>query len=94
MMSRMSLKMKLGVGFGTLLVILALMGVVGYRALTQLVDAAHEVDQIMAKQDMATTVEEAVEKQTTGVRGFLLLGREDIGAFGCECADGALFESC
>lgn len=78
MMSRMSLKMKLGVGFGTLLLILALMGVVGYRALTQLVDAAHEVDQIMAKQDMATTVEEAVEKQTTGVRGFLLLGREDM----------------
>jgi hypothetical protein len=70
MMSRMSLKMKLGVGFGTLLVILALMGVVGYRALTQLVDAAHEVDQIMAKQDMATTVEEAVEKQTTAYAGF------------------------
>jgi methyl-accepting chemotaxis protein len=77
-MSRMSLKMKLGVGFGTLLVILALMGVVGFRAVSQLVEASDEVDALMAKKDMASVVEASIEKQTTGVRGFLLLGREDM----------------
>lgn len=46
------------------------MGVVGYRALTQLVDAAHEVDQIMAKQDMATTVEEAAKNKPRAYAGF------------------------
>lgn len=54
MMSRMTLKMKLGVGFGTLVVILAVMGVVGYRAVTQLVNISAEVDQFMLNKDLAS----------------------------------------
>jgi CHASE3 domain sensor protein len=45
---------------------------------SQLVEASDEVDQLMAKKDMASVVEGSIEKQTTGVRGFLLLGREDM----------------
>src|SRR5689334_18675024 len=78
MMSRMSLKMKLGVGFGTLLVILAVMGVVGYRAVSQLVEIGGETEQLMVKKDMASDLDGAIEKQTTAVRGFLLVGREDL----------------
>jgi methyl-accepting chemotaxis protein len=33
---------------------------------------------MMAKKDMATQIDAAAEKQTTGVRGFLLVGREDL----------------
>jgi CHASE3 domain sensor protein len=52
--------------------------VVGFRAVSQLVEASDEVDALMAKKDMASVVEASIEKQTTGVRGFLLLGREDM----------------
>ena len=78
MMSRMILKMKLGVGFGTLLLILAVMGAVGYRALTQLVAIADETDQLMIKKDLVSDLDGSIEMQTTGVRGYLLTGREDL----------------
>ena len=76
-MSKMSLKMKLGVGFGTLLLILAVMGVVGYRAV-QLAETADETDQLLTQKDLTSDLDAAVEMQTVGVRGFLLTSREDM----------------
>jgi len=77
-MNRLSLKMKLGVGFGSLLLILAVLGTVAFNAVGELTEISGRVVRMMAKKDMATQIEASVEKQTTGVRGFLLAGKEDL----------------
>ncbi|MGA7078241.1 MAG: methyl-accepting chemotaxis protein [Terriglobales bacterium] len=78
MMQKMSLKTKLAVGFGSLLIILTAMGVVAFKAVGQLAEISNRVDEIMTKKDMSSQIEAAMEKQTTGIRGFLLAGREDL----------------
>jgi methyl-accepting chemotaxis protein len=78
MLNKLSLKVKLGFGFGTLLVILVAMGFVAYNSAGQLADIASRVDDIMTKKDLSSQIEGAIEKQTTGVRGFLLAGKEDL----------------
>jgi methyl-accepting chemotaxis protein len=77
-MNSLSLRMKLGVGFGSLLITLVAMGLLAYTSFGQLVDISKRVDLIMAKKDMSSQIEAAVEKQTAGIRGFLLTGREDL----------------
>jgi methyl-accepting chemotaxis protein len=77
-MNRLSLKMKLGVGFGSVLLILAVTGMVAYNAVGKLNAISDQMAKMMAKKDMATQIDAAAEKQTTGVRGFLLVGREDL----------------
>jgi methyl-accepting chemotaxis protein len=76
-MNRLSLKMKLALSFGGMLVILVTMGFVAYDSVGRQAEIAHRVDDIMTKKDLASQIEAAVEKQTTGVRGFLLSGKED-----------------
>ena len=76
-MNKLSLKTKLGVGFGSLLIILTAMGLVAYNAVGQLGQISERVDQIMTKKDMSSQIEASIEKQTTGIRGFLLSARED-----------------
>src|SRR5689334_17713081 len=78
MISRLSLKMKMVVGFGTLLLILVAAGLVGLRTVGRLSDISDSVDDIMTKTEMANQIEGAVEKQTTGVRGYLLAGKEEL----------------
>ena len=77
-MDKLSLKTKLGVGFGGLLVILMAMGLVAYHSVGELAQASSRVDQIATTKEMASQIEAAVEKQTSGVRGFLLAGKEDL----------------
>ncbi len=77
-MNKLSLKIKLGVGFGSLLLILMAMGFMAYNSVGQLADISNRVDDIMTKKDMSSQIESALEKQTTGVRGFLLAGKEDL----------------
>jgi len=77
-MNKLSLRMKLGGGFGILLILLVATGFVAYNAVGQLADISNRVDEIMLKKDMASQIEAAIEKQTTGVRGFLLAGKEDL----------------
>jgi methyl-accepting chemotaxis protein len=77
-MSKLTLKMKLAVGFGTLLLTLVVMGVMAYNSFGQLVDASARVDVVMVKKDMSSMIDSAIEKQSTGIRGFLLTGREDL----------------
>lgn len=75
-MHKLSLKMKLGLGFGSLLLILvATVGVV-YLSVGRLAATAEEVDGIMSKKDMSSQIEAGIEKQSTGVRGYLLAGKE------------------
>jgi len=77
-MNKLSLRMKLGLGFGSLLLILAAMGFLSYISVGRLSDSADHADRIMVKAALTSEIEAAVEKQTTGVRGFLLAGREDL----------------
>lgn len=76
MISRMSLKMKLGVGFGVLLVIVAVLGFVSLRALKSLQSSASTVSASLEKKELIAGIEEAIEKQSCGLRGFLLNGEE------------------
>jgi methyl-accepting chemotaxis protein len=78
LMSKLTLKMKLGLGFGSLLLILMVLGVVAYDSVGQLADISDQVDKIMAKKDMASQIEAGIEKQTTAVRGFLLAPKEEL----------------
>jgi methyl-accepting chemotaxis protein len=77
-MNNLSLKMKLVVGFGTLLTTLAAMGLVAYTSFGQLAAMSQRVDLILTKKDLSSQIEASVEKQSTGIRGFLLTGREDL----------------
>jgi len=77
-MNRLSLKMKLAVGFGGLLLILVAMGFLAYSSVGRLAHISNQVDEVMIKKDMASQIEAAIEKQSSGVRGFLLAGNEDL----------------
>lgn len=76
-MNRLSLKMKLAVSFGGMLVILITMGFVAYDSIGRQADISHRADDIMTKKDLSSQIEAAIEKQSAGVRGFLLSGKED-----------------
>ena len=77
-MNKLSLKMKLGLGFGSLLIILLAMGLMAYSSVGRLADISHRVDLVMTKKDLSSQIEAAIEKQSTGIRGFLLAGKEDL----------------
>src|SRR5690349_671273 len=78
MISRLSLKMKMVVGFGTLLLVLVAAGLVGLRCVGRLAYICDSGDDIMTKTGMANQIEGAVEKQTPAVRGYLLAGKEEL----------------
>ena len=77
-MNKLTLKAKLGLGFGGLLLILIILGTVAYTSVGRLADISAQVDTIMAKKDMASQIEGGIEKQSTAVRGFLLSPKEDL----------------
>jgi methyl-accepting chemotaxis protein len=78
MIKNMSLKAKLAAGFGTLLVLLAALAVISYNSVGQLADISDRVLLTADKKELTEGIDIAVEKQTTGVRGFLLAGKEDL----------------
>ena len=77
-MNKLSLRLKLGLGFGVLLLVLVAMGFIAYNAVGQLAEISNRADEIMTKKDMSSQIEGALEKQSTGIRGFLLSGKEDL----------------
>src|ERR1039457_2761660 len=77
-MNNLSLRVKFGLGFGSLLLLLAAMGLAAYESVGQLTEISGRVVKMMAKKDMSSQLEASIEKQTTGVRGFLLAGKEDL----------------
>lgn len=84
-MSKMPLKMKLGVGFGTLLVIVAAVAWVSFSSAGNISDAADVVVDRADSKELAQQVAIDIQVQSNSVRGFLLSGnelilREDEGA--------------
>src|SRR5258708_3299684 len=77
-MNRLTLRMKLGIGFGSLLLILAAMGFVANSSVRQLADISDHADQIMTKTYLSSQIEAGLEKQTAGTRAYMLAGREDL----------------
>src|SRR5215467_11280915 len=77
-MHRLSLKMKLAFGFGTLLLVLAVVGGIGYYATLRMSDAADRIVTNAKVQNLAMEMVVGLEMQTTGIRGFLLAGKEEL----------------
>jgi len=74
---KMSLKMKLGVGFGSLLLIVALLGVVGYESTVTAAELSGQVERQVQKREMTLAIDMSVEKQLGALRAFLLTSDEE-----------------
>jgi methyl-accepting chemotaxis protein len=74
--NKISLKMKLALGFGVLLVIVATMGFVSYSSINKLSDLSDEVSTQMHKSQLASNVDGGIELQTSAGRGYVLSGSE------------------
>jgi len=66
-MNRLTLRMKLGLGFGSLLLILAAMGFVANSSVGQLSYISAGAEQVMTKTYLASQIEAGLEKQMAGV---------------------------
>jgi methyl-accepting chemotaxis protein len=77
MLGKLSVKGKLILGFGVLLVILAVLSLVAYRTILNLDQAADEVELLTQQERLAASIPAAVMKQSSGTRGFLLSGEEN-----------------
>jgi methyl-accepting chemotaxis protein len=76
--NKISLKMKLGLGFGVLLLIIAVMGITSYTSVNKLSDLSDEVQKQMYNSQLASDVDAGIELQTSAGRGFVLSGNERI----------------
>jgi methyl-accepting chemotaxis protein len=76
--NKISLKMKLSIGFGTVLAIVALIGSIGYRATYQMSSAIDKIVSNAGEQNISMDMVASLEMQTNAVRGFLLSGKEEI----------------
>ena len=74
-MNKLSLRMKLGLGSGNLLLFLAAMGHLAYTSVGQLGEIKARSDEVMVKTYLTSQIAAANEKQSAAVRGFLLTGK-------------------
>ena len=77
MMSKLSLKMKLGVGFGVLLLLIAVMGYLSYSSAKRSSLVSEEVANDTAMTDLSGDAGMAATKEMSGARGFALSGAEE-----------------
>jgi methyl-accepting chemotaxis protein len=75
-MSKLSLKMKLGLGFGTVLVTLAVLGVATYIGLVNIQAQARVVADNVERKALTEAIDTGLEKQLAGARGFLITKKE------------------
>jgi len=73
-MNKLSLKMKLGVGFGVVLTIVALLGGIGYMSAVNTESVSHNVQANSTKKDLTLEIQVAIEKEKVGGRDALLTG--------------------
>jgi methyl-accepting chemotaxis protein len=76
-MTKFSLKMQLGLGFGVLLAIMAIMGVVGYRASATVEELNAVEDTASRKVDLGHEIQLHLEKRKVGGRDALLTGHAE-----------------
>ncbi len=75
-MNKISLTMKLGLGFGALLLIVAILAVIGYTSINKLSDLSDEVDRQMYKKQLSTELDAGMELQTSATHAYVLSGTE------------------
>jgi methyl-accepting chemotaxis protein len=78
MLNKLSLKMKLGVGFGLLLATLVVLGFAAYHTILNLDEAANEVDRKADEKELALSLETSAMKESSATRGYLLSGEEKL----------------
>jgi methyl-accepting chemotaxis protein len=76
-MKNLTLKMKLGLGFGSLLLIITILGVTGYESAVTAADGSEQAEAQVRKSELAGRLETATEKQVAAARAFLLTGSEE-----------------
>jgi len=76
-MKKLSLKMKLGVGFGALLVILATMGVVSYTSMQKVKDLSDFANKKARGKFMTTMIGSRINDQKAEYRAFLMTSDEE-----------------
>jgi len=76
MFDKLTLRMKLALGFGTLILFIAALSLVGYYTVSRLDDAAGLANTAAEKRKLARQIETAVKTTIIGTRGFLLTGDE------------------
>lgn len=75
-MDKLTLKMKLWVGFGTLLTILLFSAFAGLRTINSLNEAAHQVERKIQEKELTLSLIGSVLQETSGTRVFLATGEE------------------
>ena len=78
MINRMSPEAKLGFGFGLLLLIFAVSSVLAYRAVVNLDNATDELNRKATEKELSIYLMEAMLKESTGARGYLLTALEQM----------------
>jgi methyl-accepting chemotaxis protein len=91
-MNKLSLRTKLGIGFGGLLVILAVTAGFGYISIAKLSETSAELTRRIVKRDLALNLDLELQKQTSAIRGFLLYGQPQM-LQGDEEAKGKFLDS-
>jgi methyl-accepting chemotaxis protein len=76
-MTKFSLKMQLGLGFGVLVVILAVIGIVGYRAELSVQELNGAEDVISKKSDLGQHIQLLFEREGVAGRDALLTGHTE-----------------
>src|SRR5438309_2953582 len=74
MLNKLSLKMKLGVGFGLLFTLLMVLGGAGYYSIVKLGESQKEVDRKTKETALVMSFESSAMKESSGCRGYLLSG--------------------
>ncbi|HTZ96957.1 MAG TPA: HAMP domain-containing methyl-accepting chemotaxis protein [Terriglobales bacterium] len=76
-MNKLSLKMKLGVGFGTLLVIIATIGVISYTSVQKLAELSAMVGLRADQRFMTVSIDSMINNQKAEYRNYLLTDKQD-----------------
>jgi methyl-accepting chemotaxis protein len=81
-MNKLTLKQKIGVGFGALLSVMVAVGFVSYWTMNNLERIARDVKGVERKNILASRVESEIERQEAAARGYVATGQGGLLAFG------------
>ncbi len=76
-MNSLSLKVKLGIGFGVLLLIVVALGGIGYRSAISESQLSYTVERQSVKKELVRELQLSIEAQIASLRGFLLTGKDE-----------------
>jgi CHASE3 domain sensor protein len=77
MLRKLNLTAKLGLGFGSLLCLLLLLGLSSYYYTLQMVEASHSVRHRVEERSLLTQLESDMREQSLAVHDFVLVGADE-----------------